>query len=220
MSTPHPMTNAASPLAAPELKDYSMSSVSARDGASRAPKMQRRIAATRAGAAVLWVIVYAIALHGQRVLSHADIPVLVGLLVAIYPAIDATAMVAEWRSTRDRPELRAGFAVDLLAIAGLLVSTLALHAEAVVIGFGAWALVAGLLQFAGAWRIDGPRSARVPLFLSGGISAVVGATFIASASHHVAHLSSLIGYPLLGAVFFLVYSAIDYKRRANVRSAR
>lgn len=176
-------------------------------------KLQRRIAATRAAAAVLWAVVYAIAVHGEHVLSVADVPVLAGVLVAIYPAIDAVASVRALRSDVGTPELRVGLAFDLLAIAGLFVATFGLQSKWVIVAFGAWALAAGLLQLAGAVRAGRPRRAQVPLMLSGGISTVVGATFLGMGSQHEAHLSNLVGYPVLGAVFFLVYAAIDLPRR-------
>jgi hypothetical protein len=187
----------------------------------RAPKFQRDVAFIRAGAAVLWAIVYFVALHGQRVLSSSDIPVLVGLLLAAYPVIDAVASISEWRLSRDRAELRAGVVIDGLAIIGLLVATLSLHTESVLIAFGAWAFASGLLQLTRAWRLDRPRRVQLPLIISGGISTIVGFSFAAMASQHVAHLSGLAGYALLGAVFFLVSTFINHKSHvragANVK---
>lgn len=168
---------------------------------------------------MLWAIVYTIALHGKHVLTGADVPVLVGVLLAIYPTIDATASLAELRKGRASLELRAGFTIDVLAIAGLLVSTFALHTQYVITAFGAWAAAAGLLQVAGALRAGRPRRAQLPLIISGTVSTIVGATFIAMATQHVAHLSKLEGYPVLGAVFFLLFAAIDYRQRARKRSA-
>jgi uncharacterized membrane protein HdeD (DUF308 family) len=220
MSAPHLMTRFAGSLSSSDPTGRSVPPAVAGGGASGAPALQRRIAATRAGAAVLWAILYAIALHGRHVLSGADIPVSVGVLIAIYPAIDAVASVAERRSAGDaRPEVEAGLAIDLLAIAGLLIAALALHTRWVVTGFGAWALVAGVLQVAGAWRAGRPRRAQLPLLLSGAISAVVGVTFVTMASQHVAHLSNLVGYPVLGAVFFLIWAGIDRQRRAAAHRA-
>src|SRR5579875_2847278 len=152
-----------------------MSAVSAHD-VPDAPSVKRRIAAARAAAAVLWAIVYTVALHGKHVLTGADVPTLVGVLLAIYPSIDAIASLTELREGRASLELRAGFAIDLLAIAGPLVSTFALHTQYVITAFGAWAAAAGLLQLAGALRAGRPRRAQLPLMISGTVSTIVGAT--------------------------------------------
>jgi hypothetical protein len=160
---------------------------------------------------VLWAIVYFVALHGQQVLSSSDIPLLVGLLLAAYTVIDAAASVSEWRLGRHRVEVRVGIVIDGLAIIGLLVAALSLSTQAVLIAFGAWALASGLLQLTRAWRADQSRRARLPLIISGGISAIVGISSVAMASQHVAHLSTPGGYALLGAAFFLVSTFIDHK---------
>jgi hypothetical protein len=202
-------------------KEPPVSIAAADPEALRAPK-PHDVATIRAGAAVLWAIAYFVSLHGQRVLSSSDIPVLVGLLLAAYPAIDLIASISEWRLGRDRAELRAGMVIDGLAIIGLLVATLSLHSQSVLIAFGAWALASGLLQLTRAWRADRPRRVQLPLIISGGISAIVGISFVAMASQHVAHLSTLGGYALLGAVFFLVSTLINrtghVRADANVKS--
>jgi hypothetical protein len=165
----------------------------------------------RAAAAVLWAVVYLLALHGQRVLTSSDIPVLAGLLLAAYPMIDAVTSIFAWRLGPDRAGLRAGVVIDGLAIIGLLIATLGLHTQAVLIAFGAWALASGLLQLTRAWRDDRSRRAQLPLIISGGISAIASIFFAAMATQHVAQLSDLGGYAVLGAVFFLVWTFIDRK---------
>lgn len=166
------------------------------------------IGTTRAVAAVVWAIAYLLALHGQKVAGGSDIPLLVGLLLAAYPVIDVVASLAERRDDTGDVGLQANLVVDALAIAGLLIAVLALHAEAVLIAFGAWALVSGLLQLLRARRAGDSQRARVPLMLSGGISAIAGLSFVASASNDVAQLAPLAGYAVLGAVFFAVSTLI------------
>lgn len=175
------------------------------------PSFHRDGAVTRAAAAALWAIVYLLALHGQRVLTGSDIPVLAGLLLATYPVIDAVASISEWRLRSDRAELRAGIVIDGLAIIGLLIATLSLHTQSVLIAFGAWALASGLLQLIRAWRTDRSRRVQLPLIISGAVSAIAGISFAAIASQHVAHLPYLGGYAVLGALFFLVWTFTDRK---------
>jgi hypothetical protein len=107
-------------------------------------------------------------------------------------------------------------AIDGLAIIGLLIATLGLQTQSVLIAFGTWAFTSGLLQLTRAWRADRSRRVQLPLIISGGISAVVGISFVAMASQHVAHLSTPGGYALLGAVFFLVWAALN--RTSQVRA--
>jgi len=180
------------------------------------PSFHREVAVTRAAAAVLWAIVYLLALHGQRVLTSSDIPVLAGLLLAAYPVIDAVASISEWRLRSDRAELCAGVVIDGLAIIGLLMAALSLHTQSVLIAFGAWALASGLLQLTRAWRTDRPRRVQLPLTTSGAISAIAGVSFAAMASQHIAHLSYLGGYAVLGALLFLAWTYI-YRKSAHPR---
>ena len=174
-----------------------------------ASRTRHEIAFTRAGAAVLWAIIYYVALHGRHILSSSDIPILLGLLLVVYPVIDAVACLSEGRLGSDRMDLRVGVALDVLTIIGVLVATLGLHTEAVLITFGAWALLSGLLQLTVAWRADRSRRVQLPLILSGGISAIAGITYIAMASGHVAHLSNPGMYALLGAAFFVIWTLVD-----------
>jgi hypothetical protein len=179
------------------------------------PGFHPNVAVTRAAAAVLWAIVYLLTLHGQRVLSTSDIPLLAGLLLAAYPVIDAVASISGLRLAPDRAQLRAGVVIDGLAVIGLLIATLGLRTESVLIVFGAWAFASGLLQLTRAWRADRSRRVQLPLIISGGISAIAGIFFAATAAQHVAQLSTLGGYAVLGAVFFVGWSLIDRRARGR-----
>jgi uncharacterized membrane protein HdeD (DUF308 family) len=81
--------------------------------------------------------------------------------------------------------------------------------------WGAWAILAGAIQL-----IVGLRRRRLggqwPMIISGGLSTVVGASFIAMAGQDDPSLSNLAGYAVLGGVFFLI-SAIRLGRAAADR---
>ncbi len=174
-----------------------------------ASKTQHDIAFTRAGAAVIWAIIYYIAVHGRHVLSGSDIPKLVGLLLVIYPMIDTVSCLSQWRLDGERPELRIGLVLDVLTIIVVLVATLGLHTGAVLGTFGAWAILSGLLQLTVAWRADRSRRIQLPLILSGGISVIAGVTSLAMVSSHYAKLSNPVRYAVLGAAFFVIWTVID-----------
>jgi uncharacterized membrane protein HdeD (DUF308 family) len=76
--------------------------------------------------------------------------------------------------------------------------------------WGAWAVVAGLIQLivgAGRRKLGG----QWPMILSGGISVLAGLSFIAGASADNPKLTNVAGYAVLGGIFFLV-SAIRLGR--------
>jgi len=172
------------------------------------------VAVSRAVAAIVWAATYLGALHGRTVRSSDDAPLLVGLLLAGYPLIDAAATESERRRDTTKTTLRVDLVIDVVASAGLLVAAISLHARALLLVFGAWAVVSGLLQLARAWRAGGSRRVRLPLIISGALSAIAGIAFAASASKDIAPLAGLGGYAVLGAVLFLLWS---YLARTGAR---
>jgi uncharacterized membrane protein HdeD (DUF308 family) len=78
--------------------------------------------------------------------------------------------------------------------------------------WGVWAVLAGAVQLAVALRRRG-LGGQWPMILSGGISVLAGASFVAMASQDAPSLTNLAGYAAIGGVFFLV-SAIRLGRTA------
>jgi uncharacterized membrane protein HdeD (DUF308 family) len=127
----------------------------------------------------------------------------------IYPLFDAAAAVVDARSSR-AATLYANIAMSTLATIGVAIAASS-GIPAVLRVWGAWAVVAGLIQLivglsrrtlGGQW----------PMILSGGISVLAGASFILQAGADNASLRNLAGYALLGGIFFLV-SALRLRRR-------
>jgi uncharacterized membrane protein HdeD (DUF308 family) len=143
-------------------------------------------------------------------------PLSVSLLV-LYPLFDAAAAVVDLRSSRSTGSARGlsvNIAISSLAAAGLAIACAA-GIPAVLRVWGAWAIVAGLIQLAvgvGRRRMG----AQWPMILSGGISTLAGASFILQAASAGASLRSLAGYALLGGTFFLI-SAVRLGRTATAR---
>jgi uncharacterized membrane protein HdeD (DUF308 family) len=84
--------------------------------------------------------------------------------------------------------------------------------------WGAWAVLAGVVQLVVALRRR-RLGGQWAMILSGGISTVAGASFIAMASGDDPSLTSLAGYAVLGGVFFLI-SAIRLGRVARDAGSR
>jgi uncharacterized membrane protein HdeD (DUF308 family) len=158
----------------------------------------------RFGFAIVWA--------GLVVLAASTLtPVSIALLV-IYPLFDVAAAVIDFRSSgaaRPRVLLYLTMALSLLAAVGLAVAA---DIPSVLRVWGAWAIAAGVVQLIVAirrYRLGGQWA----MILSGGISAVAGASFILQAQGASASLTNLAGYATLGGVFFLI-SAIRLHRRA------
>ena len=167
----------------------------------------RRIYFVRFGFAIVWALVM------LPLAKHLN-PATATLLV-IYPLFDVAAAIVDARASRATGSpvlLYVNIVVSLLTAAGLAVAA-ASGIPAVLRVWGAWAVVAGLAQLAVAVtrrRLGG----QWPMIISGGISVLAGASFIASASADDPALTNAVGYAIPGAVFFLI-AAVRLGRAAK-----
>ena len=140
---------------------------------------------------------------------------LAATLLVLYPLFDAAAAVVDARASRATGTpvlLWVNVVVSVLAAAGLAVDD-ASGIPAVLRVWGAWAIVAGLVQL----LVAVPRrrmGGQWPMILSGGISVLAGASFIAGAAADDPALTNAIGYAIPGAIFFLV-AAVRLGRTAK-----
>lgn len=136
-------------------------------------------------------------------------------LLILYPLFDVGAAVVDARSsgaTGSARGLYVNIAISLLAAVGMVIAT-GSGVPAVLRVWGAWAIVAGLIQLIvalGRRKLGG----QWPMILSGGLSVLAGASFVAGASASNPALTNVGGYAVLGAIFFLV-SAIRLGRAAK-----
>lgn len=138
-------------------------------------------------------------------------PVVVALLV-LYPLFDVAAAMIDLRANRAGGSvalLVVNMALSLLAAVGLAIAATS-GTPAVIRVWGAWALTAGIVQLIVGVRRRGLGGQWV-LIVSGGLSVLVGAAFIAMAGGDSATVTSLGGYATLGGVFFLI-SALRLRR--------
>ncbi|WP_405060069.1 hypothetical protein OG474_00130 [Kribbella sp. NBC_01505] len=152
-------------------------------------------------------------------LVSADEPtVLAAVLLTIYPLWDAVATLLERRIAGGATD-RVGtvnLVLDLAATVGILVASFGTVGKILLV-FGVWALLSGAIQLTVAVRRRRVVGAQWPMIVSGGLSVLAGASFAAMSASATSGLSTIAGYSLFGAFWFVV-SAIALTVRA--RSAR
>ncbi|MGH3374457.1 MAG: hypothetical protein ACRDP6_06940 [Actinoallomurus sp.] len=176
-------------------------------GISTTASALRRLYFGRFAFAIVWALVmFPLAKH-----LH---PLTTTLLV-IYPLFDVTAAIVDVRASRATGSptlLHMNVAISLLAAVGLAVAG-ASGIPAVLRVWGAWAVVAGLVQLiVGVTRRK--MGGQWPMIISGGISVLAGGSFIAGASADNPALTNAVGYAIPGAIFFLI-AAIRLGRAAK-----
>ncbi|MBB4689195.1 hypothetical protein [Amycolatopsis jiangsuensis] len=138
-------------------------------------------------------------------------------LVVLYPLFDVAAAIVDSRSSRATGSARGlyvNIAISSLAAIGIAIGS-ASGVPAVLRVWGAWAIIAGLVQLVVAITRR-TMGGQWPMILSGGISVLAGANFIIGASAAEPSLSTVAGYAVLGGIFFLV-SALRLGRAAKAR---
>jgi uncharacterized membrane protein HdeD (DUF308 family) len=186
---------------------------SAADGAAlRVPLtsgVSQRIAIVRAGVALIWAAAFVIAVGDEIPRTGSDVTFAASALLVLYPLIDVIASLAEARRMPNQSMgvLRANAAISLLAVVALGGAAFGADAAAVLVAFGVWAVVSGAIQFGVAIRRRRRGGRELPMILSGGLSAVVGVSFVAASHANAAHLASLGGYAAFGAVLYLLWAA-------------
>jgi uncharacterized membrane protein HdeD (DUF308 family) len=176
-------------------------------GISTTAAVLRRLYFGRFAFAIVWALVM------FTTVEHLG-PLAVTLLV-LYPLVDVAAAVIDARASRATAKptlLYANIAVSLLAAIGLAVASSS-GIPSVMRVWGAWAVVAGLIQLTVGVTRRG-MGGQWPMIISGGISVLAGGSFIAGAAADNPTLVNAIGYAIPGAIFFLI-SAIRLGRAAK-----
>lgn len=167
----------------------------------------RRLYFVRFAFAIVWA---AVILSMASTLGPAT-----AVLLVLYPLFDVGAAVVDLRSSRrDGPAigLYLNMAVSFLtAIAVGVAATSGI--PAVLRVWGAWAIVAGLIQLVVAVRRR-RMGGQWAMIVSGAISTLAGASFIASAGAADPTLTNAAGYAIPGGIFFLI-SALRLTRAAR-----
>ncbi|MFD9700379.1 hypothetical protein [Lentzea sp. NPDC059081] len=156
--------------------------------------------------------VFAAVWAGLMFATGAQLGALGIALLVLYPLFDVAAAVVDVRSSRSTTPsygLYVNIVISLLAAVGLGIAG-ASGVPAVLVVWGAWAIVAGLVQLV-VGVVRRSMGGQWPMILSGGLSVVVGTTFVKAATAAEPTLTNVAGYALVGGVFFLV-SALRLRR--------
>ncbi|WP_375309456.1 DUF308 domain-containing protein [Bradyrhizobium sp. A5] len=168
---------------------------------------------TRAAFSIAWVAAAFAAGSSSALIAAA--------LLVLYPAWDAAANFVDALRSGGFGQNRTQALNVLASLATTVAVLIALQMSMnlVLAVFGAWAILAGLLQLGTAIRRWKSFGAQWAMVLSGAQSALAGGFFIFQASTPaVPSIATVTGYAAVGALYFLV-SAIwltvgDWRRRA------
>ncbi|MDY7084946.1 MAG: hypothetical protein SYR96_07555 [Actinomycetota bacterium] len=176
-------------------------------GVSTTAAALRRLYFARAAFALVWA--------GATFAVADELTAFTTTLLVIYPLVDVASAIIDARSSRSSGSpvlLYVNVAVSLAAAAGLAVAGSS-GIPAVLRVWGAWAIVAGLIQLVvGVTRRK--MGGQWPMIISGGLSVLAGSSFLAAASATDPAVTNAVGYALPGAVFFLI-AAIRLGRTAK-----
>lgn len=151
--------------------------------------------------AIIWVgIMFA------TVASATTPNVLLTVLLIIYPAFDAGAVIWQLRANPDTNRSKASEWINVVvsiavAIALGIASSVSIPGALAV--WGVWAIVSGIPQLITAIR-NRRSGGQVAQMFSGGISVLAGGGFLFQGIQGTGSMTGAAGYATLGAIFFLV----------------
>ncbi|MES2529394.1 MAG: DUF308 domain-containing protein [Pseudomonadota bacterium] len=147
-------------------------------------------------------------------------PALASGLLIVYPAWDALANLLDARMTggakANPTQVLNAWMSGLVTVA--VAASLVLKLEIILVIFGAWAIVAGLLQLATAIRRRRSNRGQWVMMLSGAQSALAGGFFVAQQGSAAPVVQTFAGYAAVGAVYFLISALILLFRAETTRT--
>jgi uncharacterized membrane protein HdeD (DUF308 family) len=173
-----------------------------------------RLYLVRGVLAVVWAAAFAKA--------HAPLDALAIVLLVAYPLIDAVSSLIDYRSMpRDAERRITAFNAVLSTLAAIamgVAGTLGV-AQALAV-FGAWAVIAGAAQLVLGLRRRGRELGRQwPMLIAGGLSFLVGMSYVARALGEQPSLAVLSVYATGGGVFFIIQAGLLAWRASQQRRA-
>jgi uncharacterized membrane protein HdeD (DUF308 family) len=174
-------------------------------------RAQLQVFLTRGLIAIAWAAVFAAAAD--------SLTVGVGVLLVLYPLIDAAASVIDARSQQGsaRQLLLTNAAFSAVAAVALGVSATGSKANVLVV-FGIWAFIAGAAQLAVVLRRRAQLGNQWPLLLANGVSVLGGIVFIIGSTAHDPKLRMIAIYAATGGVEFVIQAWLLARRRGRPAS--
>jgi uncharacterized membrane protein HdeD (DUF308 family) len=148
------------------------------------------------------------------------VTVVAGVLLVLYPLIDAVATLIDARSQHGsaRQWLLINAGTSILAAVALGVAATRGVAAAFTV-FGVWAAVSGAAQLIIALRRRAQLGKQVPLLLANGASVLLGVTFIIMAAVGQPKLGMLAIYAATGGIEFVIQAWLLARRRRLASAA-
>ncbi|WP_431955960.1 DUF308 domain-containing protein [Nocardia lijiangensis] len=163
-----------------------------------------RLYLSRGVLAIAWAIAFSAA--------HDTLNAIAVTLLVVYPLIDAVSSLIDFFAVPQGAERRVtavnGALSTVIAIALGVAGTTG-GAAAVLGVFGVWAVLSGAAQLVVGLRRRGPALGKQwPTLISGGLSFLVGATYVAQATGDSPSLDVLAIYATGGGIFFIAQAAL------------
>jgi uncharacterized membrane protein HdeD (DUF308 family) len=160
--------------------------------------------------AIAWAAVFAAASDSLT----TGVTVAAGILLVLYPLIDAVASLIDARSQHGstRRLLLANAAVSVVAAGALGVAATGSVADVIAV-FGVWAAITGAAQLVVALRRRAQFGIQLPMLLAGGFSVISGVAYVIAAAAGDPMLSVLVLYTATGGIEFVVQAWLLARRR-------
>ncbi|MBO2009670.1 hypothetical protein J4E00_11460 [Siccationidurans soli] len=128
------------------------------------------------------------------------------ILLLVYPTWDVAATFFDIRANRGPSSKLPQFTNIVIGLLTTVAVSVALKqgVPTVLVVFGAWAGLTGLIQLVLGLRRRRTFGGQWPMILSGGQSIIAGASFIAMAQAPTMGIVNLAGYAAFGAFYFLL----------------
>jgi uncharacterized membrane protein HdeD (DUF308 family) len=175
-----------------------------------------RIFLIRGVIAIAWAAVFAVVAASLR----TDVTVVAGILLVLYPLIDAAATLPDARSQRGsaRRWLLVNAGTSTVAAIALGVAAARGVADVFVV-FGVWAAVSGAAQLVVVLRRRAQLGNQWPLLLANGVSVIGGVAFLIAAVVANPKLGMLAIYAATGGLEFVIQAWLLARRRRLTNAA-
>lgn len=170
-------------------------------------KTLRNLYLTRTVVQFLWAV--------ATLAAVAKNPTLAATLLVLYPLWDVACTLYDLKTASDATSattLYLNAAVGVLTAIGIGLTVYS-HPQYAVAIFGAWALLAGLLQFAVGIFRRRRMGGQWAMILSGLQSTAAGVAFAVGGLKDKFHIKDLAGYAIFGAGYFLVAGILLGRKR-------